>query len=572
MIPMLTASSAEGVALIRRIRVAVPGLAVLTLIRAILLLAPAFYVLLVLDVALPGHSFSSVLSLSGLLVLVLAGWVGLGRMRHGMLRHVGAMVQLGLVPRLDQATAWLAEAGISGDGDETQIARDLDALGHFLLGGDAERAMDLVGLPVFLLMALVLHGWFALAMVVGALALGGLLRVALRREAEGAREALALVGRRHAMMETSRGHSDTIRALGMGGAARQAWSLVNAGLWRLSDDREQAADLRVRIAQGIRLIMVLAMVVIGAALMLQNAASVAVVLAAVVLGWLALAPLAGLIAQAGGLVAARQGWDRLDQVLAAVPAPAPAMALARPVARLACENAAVMPPGRRKPVVTGLSFALEAGQVLAIVGPGGGGKSAALRILAGAWEPVAGSVRLDGAALGQWDRQALARHIGYLPQGIELIDGTVGENIARFAGDADPQAIILAAREAGAHEMILRLPEGYATRVGRHGRRLSLSEAQRIGLARALFGKPFLIALDEPSAHLDTPTEQHLAATIAAARKRGAVVLLAGSAPALMAMASHVLILRDGAMAWFGEKEKLQARSQAATANAKVMS
>jgi len=251
-------------------------------------------------------------------------------------------------------------------------------------------------------------------------------------------------------------------------------------------------------------------------------------------------------------------------VLAAVPAPASAMTLAPPVARLACENVAVMPPGRRKPVLTGLNLTLEAGQVLAIIGPGGSGKSAALRTMVGAWEPASGTVRLDGAALSQWDRQALAGHIGYLPQGIDLLDGTVAQNIARFAPDADPQAIIQAAREAGVHDMILRLPEGYSTSVGRHGRRLSLSEAQRISLARALFGQPFLIALDEPTAHLDSASQRQLGASIAAARNRGAVVVLAGAAPGLLAMASHALILRDGAAAWFGEKEKLQERSQAA--------
>lgn len=561
MIPMLHASSDEGNALIRGARAALPGLAVLTLCRAVLLLSPAFYLLLVLDVALPGHSLSSVLGLSGVLLLVLAGWAWLGRMRHAMLVHVGTMAQQVLIPRLDQATARLAEAVASGDGDETQVARDLDALEQFLVGGLAERVMDLLVLPVPLLLLLALHGWFALVVVVGAGVLAGLLARALRQEAAAAQEALALVGRRHAILETSRAHADAIRALGMNATARQAWSLINAGLWRLSGQRAGQAALRAQIAQGLRIVAVVAVVAIGAGLVLHNEASEAVVAAAALLGWLALAPLAQSIAQAGALVAARQGWDRLDQVLAAVPTLAPAMALAAPVARLACEGVAVMPPGRRKPVLVGLDLALEAGQVLAIIGPGGSGKSAALRTLAGGWEAAAGAVRLDGAALPQWDRQALARHIGYLPQGIELLDGTVAENIARFAPDADPQAILSAAREAGAHDMILRLPEGYATRVGRHGRRLSLSEAQRVGLARALFGQPFLIALDEPTAHLDAPAQTQLAATIAAARARGAVVVLAGSAPALMAMASHALILRDGAVAWFGDKQKLQERT-----------
>ena len=571
MLPILHATSDEGAGLIRQARNAVPGLVMLSLARAVLMLAPAFYLLLLFDSALPGHSLSSVFSLSGLVLLVLAGWAGLGWLRRAMLVHVGLMAQQRIVPRLDAATARLAESGGSDAGDETQIARDLDALGQFLIDGGAELVLDGASLlPVALVMLLVLQGWFALVALAGVLVLAVLLRQTLRREAGFAEQALSLIGRRHGMMETSRGHAEALRALGMGAVAGQAWALVNNGLWRLAIERGGQGALWALAARGVQMVAVLALLVIGAGLTLSGGASVAVSLAAAALGWLALEPWARGIAQAGAFAAAARGWARLDKVLAAVPAPVAAMPLAPPAARLVCEAVAIVPPGRRKPVLSGVNWTLEAGQAVAMIGPGGGGKSAMLRALVGAWEPASGAVRLDGAALTQWDRQALARHIGYLPQGVDLLDGTVAENIARFDPAPDPQAIIAAAREAGVHDMILRLPEGYATNVGRHGRRLSASEAQRIGLARALFGQPFLIALDEPTAHLDTPARAQLAASLSAARARGAVVVLAGAAGELMTMASHALILRDGAMAWFGEKEQLQQHARAAQAKAAV--
>jgi ABC-type protease/lipase transport system fused ATPase/permease subunit len=213
--------------------------------------------------------------------------------------------------------------------------------------------------------------------------------------------------------------------------------------------------------------------------------------------------------------------------------------------------------------VQGISFHLEAGQVLAIVGPGGVGKSALLRTLTGGWTTPLGQIRLDGATLEQWDAEALGRHIGYLPQNIELLDGTVAENISGFDPDAKPQDIIQAAQDAGIHEMILALPDGYATWVGPEGRRLSASQAQRIAMARALYGRPFLLVLDEPTAHQDTGGERQLAMIVAAARERGAVVVLAGAAGILVGISTHVLVLQNGKVLDYGTRDAVRERAQA---------
>jgi ATP-binding cassette subfamily C protein len=208
-------------------------------------------------------------------------------------------------------------------------------------------------------------------------------------------------------------------------------------------------------------------------------------------------------------------------------------------------------------VVKNVSFMLSAGHGLGIIGPTASGKSSLARALVGVWQPVHGSVRLDGATHDQWSPEALGRHIGYLPQDIELFDGSIGENIARFAPEPDPEAIITAAEQAGVHDMIVRLPQGYETRIGEGGKALSGGQRQRIALARALYGQPFLLVLDEPESNLDSDGERALTQAIAGARARGAVVLVIAHRPSLLAAVDQVLVLANGGVRAFGPKEQV---------------
>jgi ATP-binding cassette subfamily C protein len=226
-----------------------------------------------------------------------------------------------------------------------------------------------------------------------------------------------------------------------------------------------------------------------------------------------------------------------------------------PSDRLSVEAMSIVAPGDQRAIVQDVSFSLTAGQGLGVIGPSASGKSSLIRALVGVWQPVRGKVRLDGAALDQWQSDALGRHIGYLPQDVELFAGTVAQNIARFDPDASADAIIAAAKEAGVHEMIIKMRDGYNTQVGEQGAALSAGQAQRVALARALYGNPFLIVLDEPNSNLDTEGDEALSRAVRSARARGAIVIVVAHRPIGIEAVDQLLVLKDGRMQAFGPKE-----------------
>ncbi|MGD9811999.1 MAG: ATP-binding cassette domain-containing protein, partial [Sphingobium sp.] len=382
----------------------------------------------------------------------------------------------------------------------------------------------------------------------------------IRALEQPARDLVTMLANRLAISETGRASLNTFRALGMRQRAMQAWVAANDRITLvLADSRERMRRDTV-IAQGVRYAGLAAMLLFGGLLAIEDHASAAVVLAAAMMGWLGFSPLVRAIETVEQFVAARQGWARLDQALASVAPDAHTLELPIPKSTLTAEGAALVVPGARRPTVQGISFDLKAGEVMTVIGPGGSGKSAILRAVAGAWPLAAGKIRLDGAALDQWNDELLGRHIGYLPQTIDLIEGTVAENIARFDPDPNPEKVVDAAHAAGVHDMIVRLPDGYNSQVGPGGNRLSMSQAQRVALARAFYGDPFIIILDEPTSHLDGRAEKALSTAIGTARDRGAIVILGGVAASIIEMASHVLVLREGGMVDFGEKEAVRQR------------
>ena len=236
------------------------------------------------------------------------------------------------------------------------------------------------------------------------------------------------------------------------------------------------------------------------------------------------------------------------------------MRLPLPEQTLTVQNLVVLPPGSTSATLAGVSFQLEAGQALGVIGPSGAGKSTLARALLGLWPARGGVVRLDGAGLAQWEPDVLGRALGYLPQSVELFDGTIAQNIARFLPDQSSDYVIDAAREAGVHDLIVSLPDGYDTQIGREGGTLSAGQQQRIGLARALFGKPFLVVLDEPNSNLDQEGEQALNAAIASVRSRGAIVVVVAHRPSLLAQTSHILLIRGGRMDLFGPRDEVLPR------------
>jgi ATP-binding cassette subfamily C protein len=294
---------------------------------------------------------------------------------------------------------------------------------------------------------------------------------------------------------------------------------------------------------------------VGAYLVIYQEATAGIIIAGAILTARALAPVDLAIAHWKGFVAARQSWGRLNKLLALFPVHATPMPLPAPTASLSVENVSVVPPGEQRPVVQDVSFILERGQGLGIIGPNASGKSSLARVLVGAWGAARGKICLDGAALDQWAPEQLGRHIGYLPQDIELFAGTIAQNIARFESDADPDAIIEAARAAAVHDLIVDFRQGYDTHVGEQGATLSAGQRQRIALARALYGEPFLMVLDEPDSNLDAEGTQALLHAIAGVRARGGIVIVIAHRNGVLAGIDLLLGLHKGRVVAQGPKE-----------------
>jgi PrtD family type I secretion system ABC transporter len=299
---------------------------------------------------------------------------------------------------------------------------------------------------------------------------------------------------------------------------------------------------------------------LGAYLVIQDQLSPGAMIAASIMMARALAPIEGIIGNWRGFVAARQSMARLRQALNAAQGPRLALDLPPPRQRLDVENVTVAAPAGTRPILRGIQFSLQAGEALGIIGPSGSGKSSLARTLVNLWRPAAGAVRLDGAALTQWDPDKLGRHIGYVPQTIDLFDGTVAENIARMSAHTPSEEVIEAARAAGAHDMILRLPNGYDTQVGENGTSLSAGQRQRIALARAFYGNPFLIVLDEPNSNLDADGENALLRAVADAKARGAAVIMIAHRPVMLAVCESVVVLLEGVQKAFGPRDEILPR------------
>jgi ATP-binding cassette subfamily C protein len=315
------------------------------------------------------------------------------------------------------------------------------------------------------------------------------------------------------------------------------------------------------MSKVLRMMLQSALLAVGAWLVIHQESTSGIIIAGSILGSRALAPVDLAIANWRGFVAARQGWNRLSHLFTHLPAQAAPMALQPPAKTLVVQNAAVAPPGEQKLVCQDVNFSLTAGKALGVIGPTASGKSSLARLLVGVWTPARGSVRIDGATLDQWSPEALGRHVGYLPQDVELFSGTVAQNIARFEEPPDAEAIIAAAQAAGVHELIINLGAGYETNVGDHGNALSAGQAQRIALARALYRDPFLVVLDEPNSNLDAEGDEALTRAILGVRARGGIAVVVAHRPSAIAGADYILVMAKGRQQQFGPKEEILNRA-----------
>ena len=532
------------------------GTALISGMSNILMLTGAMFMLEIYDRVLPSRSMPT---LVGLLVLAGALFTALGildAIRGRILVRIGGALDETLSGRVYD-TLMRLPLRIGARSDGTQPLRDLDAVRSYLSGLGPVALFDLPWIPLYLAICFAFHpliGFAALAGAIILIVLTLLTEILMRAPARAATEAAVA---RNGLAEASRRNAEALVAMGMAGHIAARWSEANRQYMRSQQEASDLGGGLGAISKVLRMMLQSGVLAVGAYLVIHQEASAGIIIAGSILSARALAPVDLAIANWKGFVAARQSWQRLNRLLTMSPARLAPMQLQTPVHRLTVEAVSASPPGVPKIVVQDITFELEAGQGLGIIGPSGSGKSSLVRLLVGVWQPVRGNVRLDGAALDQWASDALGRHIGYLPQDVELLAGTVAENIARFEPNPDNEAVIAAAKAVGVHDLIVRLPAGYDTPIGEQGSALSAGQAQRVALARAVYRDPFLVVLDEPNSNLDSEGEEALTRAILGVRERMGIVIVVAHRPSAIAGVDRLLMMNQGKAQAIGPKDEI---------------
>ncbi|MEP3845790.1 MAG: type I secretion system permease/ATPase [Paracoccaceae bacterium] len=520
-----------------------------------LMLTGPLYMLQVYDRVLGSRSEETLIALS-LLVVFLYGVMGLLDYTRGrIMARVGARFQAKLDRRVFDAV--IRKSAVAPDLQTQSGLADLEAVQRLMTSPVLMAFFDLPWTPIFFAGIFLFHpllGWTALA--------GGLVLVLItvlnqwlsRRPQSDAGMASQRAG---AMADQIRIEAEMVQAMGMRDNAFSRWQ----------ETRMEALEGQIRatdvgggftsMTKTLRLFLQSAMLGLGAYLVLQNEMTPGAMIAGSILLGRALAPVEMMLNQWPAVQRAMKGWDVLAELLGTVSPEAPKTALPKPKARLIAKALTVIPPGEKQASLRNLNFELRPGQALGIIGPSGAGKSTLARALTGVWRPAGGSIRLDSAALDQYEPHILGQHVGYLPQRVQLFDGTIAENIARLTPQPDDAAVVAAAKKADAHEMILELPQGYDTRVQSGLHRLSGGQIQRIGLARALYNDPVLVVLDEPNSNLDNEGTLALNTSIRAMKEMGHSIMIMAHRPAAIQECDTLLMLENGMRAAFGPKEEV---------------
>ena len=554
------ASPALGIgSFLLRFRGVLVAVALISGLINVLYLTGSFFMLQVYDRVIPSRSFPTLVALS-VLALILYGFQAvLDFVRGRVLVRMGGSLDSGLSARVFGLVTRLP-LRYKAIGDGQQPLRDLDTIRNFLVGTGPQAFFDLPWMPIYLFICFLFHPAIGWAVVVGAVILGA---VAIATEVwsrEPIRKMSGLASRRSALAEAGRRNAEVVQAMGMGPGLNRLWGDVNGQYMAHQQQTSDVSGGLSSVSKVVRMALQSGVLALGAYLVIEGLATGGVIIASSILTSRALAPIELVIANWRGFVGARQSAKRLFGLLDALPDSAVPLALPAPSQNLRLESVSVTPPGMQVFVVQDASFQLVAGQGLGVIGPSASGKSSLARAIVGAWKPIRGKVRLDNAAYDQWEPVALGQHIGYLPQDVELFAGTVSDNISRFAEVQDDTAVIAAARAAGVHDLILRLPDGYGTAIGESGAALSAGQRQRIGLARALFGDPFLVVLDEPNSNLDQEGEEALTKAIRGVRDRGGIAIVVAHRGSALAAVDQVLVMADGRVHAFGPKEEVLQR------------
>ncbi|MBZ9757296.1 type I secretion system permease/ATPase [Mesorhizobium sp. ESP6-5] len=534
-------------------RRAFAGIALMSGVVNILALTGSFFMLQVYDRVIPGRSVPTLVGLAVFAGVLFVFQGVLELIRSRLLVRIG----MGLDARLSgQVYAALMRLPLRTKlaGDGLQSLRDLDQVRSFLSSAGPTALFDLPWMPLYLGICFLFHFWIGMTALAGAIILFGLTLLAEARTREPARKANSQAAARNILAEATRRNAEVLQAMGFGSRIAGRWADINAEYLGTNAKASDLAGTLGTISKILRMMLQSGILAIGAWLVIHQEATGGIMIASSIMMGRALAPIELAIAHWKGFVGARQAWARLTQLLALLPEAAATVSLPAPIDTLVVESISVTPPGERRVVVQDVGFVLEKGAGLGIIGPSASGKSSLVRAIAGIWQPARGAVRLDGATLDQWLPEELGRHVGYLPQDVQLFDGTIAENIARFEAEAPSDKILSAARAAGVHDLIVHLPEGYETRIGEAGSALSAGQRQRVALARALYGEPFLVVLDEPNSNLDAEGEAALTEAIQDVRARGGIAVVVAHRPSALASLDQVLVMANGRVQAFGPK------------------
>ena len=525
----------------------------------ILGLTGSFYMLQVYDRVLASRSVATLIALSALALALFALQGVLEIIRGQVMTRVGARIERDLLQPVHDLLLRLPLAGRSA-AEVTQPVRDMESVRAFMSGQAPIAFLDLPWMPFYLAFIFLLHPWLGLLSLGGMAVLVVLTLMSEARLREPSREATLASARRQQAVETSRRNVEVLRAMGFADRAAARFFRASGDLFKASQRMSDVGTTLGSISKVFRIMLQSAILGLGAYLVLKNQMSAGAIIASSILSGRAMAPVELAIGNWKLFVAARQARTRLEELAKLVGDPQETIDL--PVARstVSVEDIVVGPPGSRVPTLRNVRFRLNAGDGLAVMGPSGAGKSTLARALVGAWPAMAGAVRLDGAPLDQWPQAMIGKLIGYLPQDVELFEGTIAENIARLDSEADDATIVAAAQAANVHDMILRLPHGYATMLGEGGYNLSVGQRQRVGLARALYGDPFLVVLDEPNAHLDQEGEIALSRAIAQIRARKGVIVAVSHRRGIMESVNLVAVVADGEMKTIGPRDEVLKR------------
>jgi ATP-binding cassette subfamily C protein len=522
----------------------------------LLALTGAIYMMQIYDRALTSGSVPTLLALSALAIGLYLFQGIFDVIRTQILVRVGARMDQKVAPLAHQVAIDMPRLGFS-PAESLERGRDVDTLRGFLGSQGPVALLDLPWIPLYLAFVYTLHPFLGMLTFAGALVLA-LLTIAtelMTRRLSNATHGAVVA--RNQIAESNARNAEILKAMGFAARAVARFNRANREHLDLQTRTNDISGTFGAFSRVLRMLLQSAILGLGAYLTIQGQLTAGAIIAASVASARALAPVDLAIANWKNVVAARISYGRLKETLVALGALEEPMDLPAPVSTLKVEKLTIAAPGSGRVLLSEVDFTLKAGQAVGIIGPSGGGKTTLVRALTGIWPILRGSVRLDDAELTQWGDEKLGRLIGYLPQDVALLDGTIEENIARFDPNGDAQSVVAAAKAAGVHEMVVRLPEGYRTELGPQGMALSAGQRQRIGLARALYMDPFLVIMDEPNSNLDGEGEAALTAAIQGIRQRGGIAVVVAHRPSALVAVDQVGVIQNGRLTAFGPKEEV---------------